>query len=95
MEDDEAAWEGWYVESNTSDDSGSWHDVQSDAEEAFDVSDSDDKSSKRTGNGKGNATEQKGVDEQEDIEMKDEAPRISTLATTKVSATSQFPEYER
>jgi len=90
MEDEEAAWEGWDVESNSSDDSddcGSWHNVESDGGEAFDVSD-DDESPKRTE--KGNAVQE--GEEKEDVEMKDEAPRVSTLATTKVGPTSKLRE---
>ena len=84
MEDDEAAWEGWDMESNSSDDSGSWHDVESDGEKVFDVGDSDDESPKKTDKGKGETMGQQGGEEKEDVEMKDEAPRVSTLATTKV-----------
>ena len=96
MEDDTAAWEGWDVESNSSDDSGdsgSWHDVESDGDEAFDVSDSNDESLEKTNKGKGKAIRQKGGEVKEDVEMKDEAPRVSTLATTKVSLRSKTPEY--
>jgi len=82
MEDDEAAWEGWDVESNSSHDSGSWHDVESDGEKEFDVSDSDNESPNRTDKGK-----EKVTGRQEDVEMKDEAPRVSTLATTKACPT--------
>jgi len=98
MENDEAAWDGWDVESNQSDDSddsGSWHDIKSDGEEAFDVSDSDNESPKKTDEGKGKAVDQKGGEEKEDVEMKDEAPRVSTLATTKVSPSSKLPEVKR
>jgi protein SDA1 len=98
MEDEEAAWEGWDVESNSpddSDDSTSWHNVESDGGEAFDVSDIDDEPPKKTDKGKGEAMEQKGSEEKEDVEMKDGVPRVSTLATTKVSPTSQSPKCER
>jgi protein SDA1 len=98
MEDDGAAWEGWDVESNSSDDSddsGSWNNVESDGEEAFDVSDSDDESPKRTDKGKGKAIGQQSGKEKEDVEMKDEAPRVSTLATTKVRPTSRLHDCDR
>jgi protein SDA1 len=94
MEDEGAKWEGWDVESNSSDDSddsGSWHDVESDGKGAFDVSESDDESPKKTDKGKGKNIEQK-VEETEDLEMKDETPRVSTLATTKVSPSSKLAE---
>lgn len=86
MEDDEAAWEGWDMESNSSDDSGSgsWHDIESDGEKVFDVGNSDDESPKKTDKGQGEAMGQQEGEEKEDVEMKDEAPRVSILATTKV-----------
>lgn len=95
MEDDEAAWEGWDVESNSSgdsDDSGSWHDVQSDGGEAFDVSESDHESPDKTDKGKGRAIEKMRGEGKEDVEMKVEAPRVSTLVTTKVSLSPGLPE---
>jgi protein SDA1 len=86
-EGEEAAWEGWDVESNSSDDSRSWHDVESDGEKEFDVSDSDNESPKRSDKGKGKAIGHQEGEGKEDVEMKDEAPRLSTLATTKACPT--------
>jgi len=93
-----AAWEGWDMESNSSDDSddsGSWHDVESDGKRAFDISDSDDEPPNKPDKGKKKAVEQRDGEEKEDIEMKDEIPRVSVLATSKVSPTSKLPKCER
>ena len=74
-EDEEAAWEGWDVESD-SDESESeqedWIDVQSDGEDLV-LSDSDDEGNKNITK----AAEQ--GDKKEDL-----TTRVSTLATTKV-----------
>ncbi len=96
--EDEAAWKGWDLESNSSgdsDDSGLWHDVESDGEEAFDVSDSDDESPKGVNTGRAKAIGRQGGDEREDVEMTDEAPRVSTLVTTKVGPKSELHECDR
>ena len=96
--EDEAAWEGWDVESNSSDDSDdsrSWHDVESDGEEGFDVSDIDDESPKGADKGTGKAKGQQEGEEKEDMEMTDEAPRAPTLVTTKVGTTPELHEYDR
>ena len=98
MDDEEAAWEGWDVESNSSDDSDdsrSWHDVESDGEEAFDVSDIDDESPKGADKVTGKAKGRQEGAEKEDVEMTDEAPRASTLVTTKVGTTSELHECDR
>ena len=92
MEDEEAAWNGWDLESNSSDDSddsGSWHDVESDGEEAFNVGDSDDESPKGVDKRREKDIGRQGGEEKEDVEMTDEAPRVSTLVTTKVSPNSE------
>ena len=96
--DDEAAWGGWDVESNSSgesDDSTSWHDVESDGEGAFDVSDSDDESPKGADKGTRKAKGQQEGEEKEDVEMIDLAPRASTLVTTKVGTTSELHDCDK
>lgn len=80
--------------SGDSDDSRSWHDVQSDDEEAFDVSDSDHELPK-TDKGKRNVIGQEDGEEKEDVEMTDGTPRVSTLATTKVRPSSRLSECEK
>ena len=52
-EDDEAAWEGWDVESDSSEDSSEgWIDVDSDSDEDIEVSDSEDEDGKKSKKGK-------------------------------------------
>lgn len=86
-EDDEAAWEGWDVESDSSDsssDAGDWINVDSDGEDHLSFSDSDDEDGKKKKNLKGKAK----ADEDGDGESVAAAPepdRISSLATTKVT----------
>ncbi|TBU28964.1 SDA1-domain-containing protein [Dichomitus squalens] len=102
-EGDEAAWEGWDVESDSSEESSDgWLDVDSDSDEDIEVSDSEDedgnKSKKSREKGKGKA---KAGDDDEDAEMDDEdegkedaaegaVKRISTLATTKILTPADF-----
>jgi protein SDA1 len=73
-EDNEAAWEGWDVESDSSSDSDSedWINVDDDDDKDLHISDSEDED-------KPKATP---VDAEMDVV--DPATRISTLATTKV-----------
>ncbi|GJJ07770.1 hypothetical protein Clacol_001975 [Clathrus columnatus] len=83
-EDDEAAWEGWEVDSETSDsESEGWIDVSSDDEDDIVISDSEDESTK-----KGKRKDKKEADESMETdppEVIESVPRTSTLATTKAS----------
>lgn len=93
-EDDEAAWEGWDVESDDSSDESEeeWINVESDGDD-LDISDSEDEggSKKKANKGQG---EDEDVDMDNDDEqaedMKDAPNRISTLATTKVRPVSPY-----
>jgi len=69
-DDDEAAWDGWDVESESGSESSEdeWHNVSDDDQDIV-VSDSDDDEPK-----------------EEKAETEEAKPRISTLATTKVRA---------
>ncbi|CAK5279508.1 unnamed protein product [Mycena citricolor] len=74
-EDDEAAWEGWDVDSDSSDsESEGWINV-SDNEEDLHISDSDDENEKKP---------------VVPLEEFDPANRISTLATTKILTPADF-----
>jgi len=75
-DEDEAAWQGWDVETDSESDSESqgWIDVESDGE-GLEVSDSEDEAPTR----EPTTTQQEGQEEQD---------RVSTLATTKVFCTS-------
>lgn len=87
-EDEEKAWEGWEVDSESSDsDSEGWIAVSSDEEDIV-ISDSEDESEKK-GKQKG---EQAMDTEAPPTEAAQDAgpPRISTLATTKVSHSGRF-----
>lgn len=79
-EDEKKAWENWEVESDSSSDDDSeegWMNVDSDGDDEFDVSDSDD--------------EKKPPKPAEDAATpKEEPKRISTLATTKVRLISHL-----
>lgn len=93
-EDDEAAWDGWDVESDSSDDESSdgWIDVESDGEDNLEVSDSEDEGDSKKDNNGERKEKVMDVDKEDDG---DEVPalldpsRISTLATTKVC--QQYP----
>lgn len=76
--DDEAAWQGWDVESDSSDESESegWIDVE-DNNETLNISDSEDEGDKVKGT-------------QDSGEVPASSSRISTLATTKVSSPVMF-----
>ncbi|KAI9440476.1 protein required for actin cytoskeleton organization and cell cycle progression [Lactarius indigo] len=80
-EDDENAWEGWELESESSDDSsdsGGWIDVESDGGDHLSVSDSEDEDKKS--DGKLPANEESSTDPN----------RTSTLATTKILTPADF-----
>lgn len=84
--DDEAAWEGWDVESDSSESEEGWIDVESDGDDDLDISDSEDESDKKS-KAKGKKKAEEDEDEDEDVEMAPEVKepaRVSSLATTKV-----------
>ena len=87
-EDDEAAWEGWDVESDSSDNESSdgWIDVESDGEDNLEVSDSEDEGDlkKDKGKGKEKAMDVDKEDDGDEVPALLDPSRISTLATTKV-----------
>ncbi|RPD65802.1 actin cytoskeleton organization and cell cycle progression protein [Lentinus tigrinus ALCF2SS1-7] len=100
-EDDEAAWEGWDVESDSEESSDGWISVGSDSDEDLEISDSEDEdgktSKKSKGKGKGKAKAKDGDDDdiEADEDKKEEtaeeaAQRISTLATTKILTPADF-----
>ncbi|KAJ7702460.1 protein required for actin cytoskeleton organization and cell cycle progression [Mycena rosella] len=78
-EDDEAAWEGWDVDSDSDSESEGWIDVDDKDNDDLHISDSED--------------EDKPKDPPPDGEMdtaEDPATRISTLATTKILTPADF-----
>lgn len=77
-DEDEAAWQGWDVETDSESDSESqgWIDVESDGED-LEVSDSEDEAPTR----EPTTTQQEGQEEQN---------RVSTLATTKILTPADF-----
>lgn len=90
---DDAAWEGWDVESDSSSDSEGWHDVSSDEGDIV-ISDSDDDRPKSKGK------KVQLAEEDEDLKPEDaatpaatEVSLVSNLATTKVPFTPKFPSY--
>ncbi len=92
-EDDEAAWEGWDVESDSDEESSDgWQEVDSDSDGDLEISDSEDEDGKpsKKSKGKGKAKAKDDDDDMEVEESKEQenpeeaANRISTLATTKV-----------
>jgi protein SDA1 len=82
MSDEEAdkkAWKGWDVESDDSSDEDSedgWMNVDSEGDDQFDVSDSEDEKTK--------SALLKPVEETVETPKEEETKRTSTLATTKV-----------
>lgn len=91
-DDDDAAWEGWEVESDSSSESEGWNDVLSDDGDIV-ISDSDDDRPKSKGK------KVQPADEDEDIKPEDaatpaatEVSLVSNLATTKVGALVR-PQY--
>jgi protein SDA1 len=83
-DDDEAAWNGWEVGSDSSDSSEGWQDVASEGED-FDVSDSDDEKPKSGGPvGEIEQPEKEISKEPAEEPAEEQAQRLSTLATTKV-----------
>lgn len=84
-EGDAKAWEGWDVESDSSEESddSDWKNVESDGEEAFYVSDSDDEKPKKKKEGDTDVDAEKDDVKTEDAPV-EEGKRISNLATTKV-----------
>ncbi|KAG7093623.1 hypothetical protein E1B28_007287 [Marasmius oreades] len=76
--DEDAAWNGWDAESDSSEDSDGtgWVNVEDSGQEYFDVSDSDDEN------------EKKGEEQNEATAPKE--PTLSTLATTKILTPADF-----
>ncbi|KAF9228628.1 protein required for actin cytoskeleton organization and cell cycle progression [Gyrodon lividus] len=85
-EDDEAGWQEWDAETDTSEsDSEGWIDVGSDGED-LEVSDSEDE---KTGTAAKSGEKDTGLDaERKDTQAEDS--RISTLATTKILTPADF-----
>ena len=83
-DNDEAGWEGWDVESDSSEESSDgWIDVESDGDEDLEISDSEDE-----GPSKEKIAEQSNAE--------DDVPditRVSTLATTKVCIHVIAPQF--
>ena len=79
-EDDDALWQGWDIESNDSDEDSDededWINVDDDEDEPLVISDSEDESEK--------AKNDQATPSHESLN----SPRISTLATSKVSLAS-------
>lgn len=96
MEDDEAAWNGWDVESDSDESSDGWISVESDGDDDLEVSDSDDEDDAKVkkDKGKGKAMDVD-VDEKNDAEAPAllDPSRVSTLATTKVCSLSMQTFY--
>lgn len=87
-EDDQAGWDNWDVESDSSDESSDgWQDVGSDGGDDLEVSDSDDDDDTKSkkNKGKGKATDDGGDGEKEEDAPAPDPARVSTLATTKVA----------
>lgn len=88
-EDDEAAWEGWDIESDSDEESSDgWLDVESDGDD-LDISDSEDEGdSKKKQKLKSKGDEDVEMDKEDQTQQgesaEDALKRISTLATTKV-----------
>ncbi|KAI1790715.1 SDA1-domain-containing protein [Ganoderma leucocontextum] len=99
-EDEEGAWEGWDVESDSSEESSDgWIGVDSDSDNDLEVSDSEDEADKTfkksKGKGKKAEDEDSGAEMGENDEEAEETPeevvkRISTLATTKILTPADF-----
>jgi len=84
-EDDEAAWEGWEVDSDSSNsypESDGWINVESDGDD-LKITDSEDESPKK---GRG----EKKAEDNEEKSTAAEITRISTLATTKILTPADF-----
>lgn len=87
-EDDEAGWENWDVESDSSEsssESGGWIDVDSDGDDDLDISDSEDEGEKGEKNSKGKGKEE-GIAPSEEPAV----ARISSLATSKILTPADF-----
>ncbi|KAI0646751.1 SDA1-domain-containing protein [Trametes meyenii] len=97
-EDNEAAWEGWDVESDSDESSDGWVNVDSDSDEDLEVSDSEDEEDKRIKKGKRKSKSGEDDEEGKDTEAdgsaqetaEEAAQRISSLATTKILTPADF-----
>ncbi|KZS94026.1 actin cytoskeleton organization and cell cycle progression protein [Sistotremastrum niveocremeum HHB9708] len=101
-EDDDAAWEGWDVESDSEEESDSdgWNNVSDDDDDLV-ISDSDDEKDKSSSKSKTKTKSTSDDEKEKDDEMKDEVTetneekteevqRVSTLATTKILTPADF-----
>ncbi|OBZ75766.1 Protein sda1 [Grifola frondosa] len=90
-EDDEAAWEGWDVESDSDESSDGWIGVESDGDDDLEISDSEDEDGKHALKSKG---KDRTNDVPQDVPKEDiaeaTAARISSLATTKILTPADF-----
>lgn len=84
-EGDEAAWDGWDVGEDSSDESSDgWVSVESDGED-LEISDSEDEDGKSKSKRKANGKKKAGEDEEHEVEEAPAEPaRVSSLATSKV-----------
>ncbi|OCH95200.1 actin cytoskeleton organization and cell cycle progression protein [Obba rivulosa] len=89
-EDDEAAWDGWDVDSDSDESSEGWIDVQSDGDSDLEVSDSEDEGDKHPKKGKGKAQDDEENPEDAAVAEESAATRISSLATTKILTPADF-----
>ncbi|KAF8509431.1 SDA1-domain-containing protein [Hysterangium stoloniferum] len=92
-EDEEAAWEGWEVasdSSNSDSESDGWINVESDGDD-LEITDSEDESPKK-GNRKNSAKDDATDDEKDGSKLTaaEEITRVSTLATTKILTPADF-----
>ncbi|KZP29977.1 actin cytoskeleton organization and cell cycle progression protein [Athelia psychrophila] len=84
-EDEEAAWEGWDVESDSEgSDSEEWMDVDQGGEDNLNISDSEDEADKPSG------SKPTGADADATPAAAPDPDRISTLATTKILTPADF-----
>ena len=85
--DEDAGWEGWDAETDSSESvsSGGWQDVESDGAEDFEISDSDDEKSKKKDSAKEDVSEPVPMVEDGTSAMETKSvTQTSTMATTKV-----------
>ncbi|PSS30922.1 hypothetical protein PHLCEN_2v2547 [Hermanssonia centrifuga] len=92
-EDDEAAWDGWDMESDASDSSDDWINVD-DNDDDLEISDSEDEDGKGKSKEKGKRTADDNEEESNDVEMQpiegEQPTRVSSLATSKILTPADF-----
>ena len=92
-EDDDAAWDNWEVESDSSESSEGWISVSSDSDDDIEISDSEDEKDAEKGKKKAKPKQDDENDEATDgmkAGGEAEVGRVSSLATTKVSWSTIF-----